>query len=177
MQSLPAPPLPDTRPPLLRTSGEDTILPDEPLTRAQVSCWYSHYQVLLKIARGEDEVAIVLEDDVDMENPLVHPVDLMLISPCPEKVTACPMRTKIHQYEDIHTFILPNTSFAHTHTPSLVREQGDCVEPAVVIQTKDTVSDIVSGTGGAQTEWLADSALQRVAYYEKLRQQRELSEH
>lgn len=37
------------------------------ISRAQVSCWYSHYQVLLKIAQGPDEVAIVLEDDVDME--------------------------------------------------------------------------------------------------------------
>jgi hypothetical protein len=67
LKPLPDPPSPDTRPPLLRTAGEDTLLPSEVITRAQVSCWYSHYQVLLKIARGEDQVAIVLEDDVDME--------------------------------------------------------------------------------------------------------------
>lgn len=43
------------------------------------------------------------------------------------------------------------------------------IEPAVVIQTKDTVSDIVDGTGGAQDEWLADSTMERVALYEKLK--------
>jgi hypothetical protein len=46
------------------------------------------------------------------------------------------------------------------------------VEPAVVIQTKDTVSDIVDGTGGKQDEWLVDSALERVAHYEKLHRER-----
>ncbi|KAG8691403.1 hypothetical protein FRC09_011634, partial [Ceratobasidium sp. 395] len=48
-------------------------------------------------------------------------------------------------------------------------EKASCVEPPVVIQTKDTLSDIVSGTGGEQDEWLADSAMERVAYYEKLK--------
>ena len=43
------------------------------------------------------------------------------------------------------------------------------IEPAVVIQTKGTVSDIVDGTGGAQDEWLTDSAMERVAFYEKLK--------
>jgi hypothetical protein len=43
------------------------------------------------------------------------------------------------------------------------------IEPAVVIQTKDTISDIVSGTGGSQDEWLVDSAMERLAYYEKLK--------
>ena len=43
------------------------------------------------------------------------------------------------------------------------------IEPAVVIQTKDTVSDIVDGMGGMQDEWLADSAMERVAFYEKLK--------
>lgn len=67
LKELDAPPSPDGRAPLLRIAGEDMLLPGEVITRAQVSCWYSHYQVLLKIARGQDQVAIVLEDDVDME--------------------------------------------------------------------------------------------------------------
>jgi hypothetical protein len=67
LRPLPRPASPDTRPTLLRTTGEDQLLPGEPITRAQVSCWYSHYQVLLKIARGPDEVAIIFEDDIDME--------------------------------------------------------------------------------------------------------------
>ncbi|KAJ7287136.1 hypothetical protein C8J57DRAFT_1652959, partial [Mycena rebaudengoi] len=33
----------------------------------QVACWKSHYDVLRKIAEGPDDVAIVLEDDIDME--------------------------------------------------------------------------------------------------------------
>lgn len=81
LKPLPRPPSPDTRPPVLRTAGEDLLLPGEPITRAQVSCWYSHYQVLLKIARGPDEVAIVLEDDVDMEVRLYQPV------PCAQVLT------------------------------------------------------------------------------------------
>ena len=67
LKPLPPPPEPDTRPPVLRTAGEEMLMPGEIITRAQVSCWYSHYQVLLDVARGDSEVAIVLEDDVDME--------------------------------------------------------------------------------------------------------------
>lgn len=67
LKPLPPPPSPDTRPPVLRTAGEDILIPGEVITRAQVSCWYSHYQVLLDVARGDSEVAIVLEDDIDME--------------------------------------------------------------------------------------------------------------
>lgn len=65
---LPPPPSPDHRPPNLDNKEEDgktfgrlTILP------AQVACWHSHYEVLRKIAEGDDEVAIIFEDDIDME--------------------------------------------------------------------------------------------------------------
>ncbi|CAE6429323.1 unnamed protein product [Rhizoctonia solani] len=213
MQSLPAPPLPDTRPPLLRTAGEDTILPGEPITRAQVSCWYSHYQVLLKVARGEDEVAIVLEDDVDMEWDLEKRLrgmwpflpknwDIVMLGHCmSDENENPPVRGHPHLHPSKHVLCTHAYAISRSGARRLVRYLRTplfafsrpidhavqhfnhhkilniySVEPAVVIQTKDTVSDIVDGTGGAQTEWLADSALQRVAYYEKLRRQQKLSE-
>ncbi|KAF8587145.1 hypothetical protein K439DRAFT_1630994 [Ramaria rubella] len=65
---LPPIPTPDTRPPTLDAYGEiGDNFGTQALRPAQISCWHSHYQVLRRIAEGEDEVAIVLEDDVDME--------------------------------------------------------------------------------------------------------------
>ena len=64
---LPAP-TPDTRPPTLDTYGEaGNHFGRTPLRPAQISCWHSHYRVLRRIAEGDDEVAIVFEDDIDME--------------------------------------------------------------------------------------------------------------
>lgn len=65
---LPPPPSPDTRPPTLDTYGEaGNYFGDAPLRPAQISCWHSHYRALRRIAEGDDEVAIVFEDDIDME--------------------------------------------------------------------------------------------------------------
>lgn len=41
------------------------------------------------------------------------------------------------------------------------------VLPAIVLQTKDNPSDIDGGTGGLKTEWLVDSAMERVQLLEK----------
>ncbi|KDN39557.1 hypothetical protein RSAG8_08713, partial [Rhizoctonia solani AG-8 WAC10335] len=210
MKSLPASPVPDTRPPVLRTAGEDILLPNEPITRAQVSCWYSHYQVLLKIARGEDQVAIVLEDDIDMEWDLEKRLrgmwpylpkdwDIVMLGHCmSDENENPPVRGHPHLHPSKHVLCTHAYAISRSGARRLVRYLRTplfafsrpidhaiqhfnhhkilniySVEPAVVIQTKDTVSDIVDGTGGAQTEWLADSALQRVAYYEKLHRQRQ----
>ncbi|KAI0252699.1 hypothetical protein BJV78DRAFT_1308598 [Lactifluus subvellereus] len=61
-------------PPLACTSGNDIFAPFSPnlplyrhLTAAKVACWYSHLQTIRDIANGEDEAALVLEDDVDIE--------------------------------------------------------------------------------------------------------------
>lgn len=65
---LPPPPSPDNRPPTLEIFGEaGTQFGQGSIRPAQVSCWYSHYGVLRRIAEGDDEVAIVFEDDIDME--------------------------------------------------------------------------------------------------------------
>ncbi|KAF8572856.1 hypothetical protein K439DRAFT_1377280 [Ramaria rubella] len=65
---LPPIPTPDTRPLTLDAYGENgDNFGTQALRPAQISCWHSHYQVLRRIAEGEEEVAIVLEDDVDME--------------------------------------------------------------------------------------------------------------
>ncbi|KAG9097532.1 hypothetical protein FRC06_007459 [Ceratobasidium sp. 370] len=40
--------------------------------------------------------------------------------------------------------------------------------PTVVLQTKDNPSDVEGGTGGLKTEWLVDSAMERVDMLEKL---------
>ena len=65
---LPPPPTPDTRPPTLDTYGEaGDHFGNAVLRPAQISCWHSHYRVLRRVAEGEDEVAIIFEDDIDME--------------------------------------------------------------------------------------------------------------
>lgn len=33
----------------------------------EIACWQSHFDVLRKIADGDDDVAIIFEDDIDME--------------------------------------------------------------------------------------------------------------
>jgi GR25 family glycosyltransferase involved in LPS biosynthesis len=64
------------REPLTLAQNESTIPPYHPslppsklLTRSVVACWYSHLRVMRLAARveREDEVAVVLEDDVDVE--------------------------------------------------------------------------------------------------------------
>ena len=37
------------------------------MKRNEIACWHSHYEVLRAIADGDDDVAIILEDDIDME--------------------------------------------------------------------------------------------------------------
>ena len=37
------------------------------LTKERVACWHSHWQAIRTIADGPDAVALILEDDVDME--------------------------------------------------------------------------------------------------------------
>ncbi|KAF8520975.1 hypothetical protein JB92DRAFT_2708583 [Gautieria morchelliformis] len=65
---LPPVPTPDTRPPTLDSYGEvGDHFGKAPLRPAQISCWHSHYRVLRRIAEGDDDVAIVFEDDIDME--------------------------------------------------------------------------------------------------------------
>ena len=41
--------------------------PWQVLTRERVACWHSHWRVIRTVADGQDEVALILEDDVDME--------------------------------------------------------------------------------------------------------------
>ncbi len=40
------------------------------LSRGMIACWHSHVQVLRRISEGNDNVAVVLEDDVDVEYDL-----------------------------------------------------------------------------------------------------------
>jgi GR25 family glycosyltransferase involved in LPS biosynthesis len=34
---------------------------------SEIACWHSHFEVLRKIADGDDDVALIFEDDIDME--------------------------------------------------------------------------------------------------------------
>jgi len=63
---LPAPPVPDHRPHDSVVWG-DSPNPEWPLKPVEIACWHSHFEVLRKIADGDDDVAIILEDDIDME--------------------------------------------------------------------------------------------------------------
>ncbi|KAJ7266796.1 hypothetical protein C8J57DRAFT_1618197 [Mycena rebaudengoi] len=67
-------PVPDDRLPMFTNHGADGMNfygPDPkdmyPIRPQQAACWKSHYDVLRKIAEGADDLAIVLEDDIDME--------------------------------------------------------------------------------------------------------------
>lgn len=37
------------------------------LTKERLACWHSHWRVVRSIADGQDDAALILEDDVDME--------------------------------------------------------------------------------------------------------------
>ena len=63
-----------SREPLTCAHGDSTLEPYSPqtpsyrlLTKGRLACWHSHWRVIRSIANGQDGVAIVLEDDVDME--------------------------------------------------------------------------------------------------------------
>jgi len=36
-------------------------------TAASAACWHSHFTLLRRIADGDDDVALIFEDDIDME--------------------------------------------------------------------------------------------------------------
>jgi len=64
---LPPPPEPDNRQSEYVLQDDNRPNPDWPLKPVEIACWHSHFEVLRRIADGDDEVAIVFEDDVDME--------------------------------------------------------------------------------------------------------------
>ncbi|KAJ7188764.1 hypothetical protein C8R46DRAFT_1205896 [Mycena filopes] len=66
LPELAPPPDPDRRPPLHAIHGAAGFLPDR-IDAKLVADWKTHYDVLRKIAEGEDDVAIVFEDDIDVE--------------------------------------------------------------------------------------------------------------
>ena len=60
--------------PLTCAYGDFTLEPYSPqtpsyrlLTKGRLACWHSHWRVIRSIADGQDGVALILEDDVDME--------------------------------------------------------------------------------------------------------------
>jgi hypothetical protein len=67
-------PDPSSDEPLTCAYGDSTLEPYSPqtppyqlLTKERFACWHSHWGVIRLIADGQDDVALVLEDDVDME--------------------------------------------------------------------------------------------------------------
>ncbi|KAJ7287125.1 hypothetical protein C8J57DRAFT_1495598 [Mycena rebaudengoi] len=66
---LPPVPSPDDRPAISGTTGESgrDFDAEDVIRPQQVACWKSHYDVLRKVAEGDDGIAIILEDDVDPE--------------------------------------------------------------------------------------------------------------
>jgi len=47
--------------------GPDYVRNNDTHWMAEIACWYSHSQLLRRIAEGDDDVAFIFEDDVDME--------------------------------------------------------------------------------------------------------------
>lgn len=186
-------------------NGEDFVYAELPVLRAQISCWYSHYEVLSKIARGDDEVAIVFEDDIDMEwdlearlrrlwEYLPEDWDIVMLGHCMSKEWEKPA---VHGTPYLH----PSTHVLCTHAYAVSREGARravrylrsslfafsrpidgainhlnfhklltlySVEPPVVVQTRTTLSDIFDGFGSAKDQWLDDSAVDRLAMYDRL---------
>jgi len=64
---LPAPPVPDNRPHESVVMYDNNTVEEWPLKRNEIACWHSHFEVLRRIADGDEDVAIILEDDIDME--------------------------------------------------------------------------------------------------------------
>ncbi|KDQ17567.1 hypothetical protein BOTBODRAFT_29737 [Botryobasidium botryosum FD-172 SS1] len=119
---------PDTRPPILcaqsagpkgphnndssptphvntNTADQESLPHWRILSRAMIACWHSHLSVLRQVAEGQDHVAIVLEDDVDMEwdlesrlkgmwGALPHDWDLVMLGHCWSKESTFPALTK-----------------------------------------------------------------------------------
>jgi len=63
---LPPPPVPDTRPPVTYVHDKSTVTPYL-FPASSAACWHSHFTLLRKIADGDDDVALIFEDDIDME--------------------------------------------------------------------------------------------------------------
>jgi len=47
--------------------GPDYVRENDTHWLSEIACWHSHFQLLRKIADGDDDVVLVFEDDVDME--------------------------------------------------------------------------------------------------------------
>ena len=67
-------PDPPSRGPLMCAYGDSTLDPFSPqtpfyrlLTKERLACWHSHWRVIRSLADGQDSVALILEDDVDVE--------------------------------------------------------------------------------------------------------------
>ncbi|KIJ32485.1 hypothetical protein M422DRAFT_213760 [Sphaerobolus stellatus SS14] len=120
LSPLPPAPTPDKRPPVLDTFGEKgNHFGRSPLRPAQIACWVSHYKLLRKIAEGPDDVAIILEDDVDIEwdlesrlrkvwSVLPNDWDMVLLGYCGDKEWTNP---PIHGAPTLH----PSFSTLCTH--------------------------------------------------------------
>lgn len=135
---LPPPPFPDTRPPIVAVFGENgDYFSEDHISLPQIACWHSHYRVLRNIADGDDEVAIVFEDDIDLEwdtekqlramwNVLPPQWDIVMIGelftcvqdrPVANRFhqgTVGPKNGRIHLCAAIRRSARPTTRYAHT---------------------------------------------------------------
>jgi hypothetical protein len=113
---LPPPPIPDTRPPVTYVHDRSTATPYL-FTAASAACWHSHFTLLRRIADGDDDVALIFEDDIDMEWDLEkrlrylwkflpdHAWDQVMIGHCQSNEVANPP--------------LPGNSYLHRSTHAL----------------------------------------------------------
>lgn len=124
----------------------------------ELACWHSHFEVLRKIADGDDDVALIFEDDIDMEWDLERRLrylwrflpnkwDLVFIGMLHLFVPATSVHTvmiiqaivwaanpKGSPSRVLRTYIHPLTPGAHMHTPCRRRVPhvsfGSCDHPS-----------------------------------------------
>ncbi|KAF7971859.1 hypothetical protein HWV62_19804 [Athelia sp. TMB] len=197
-------PVPDTRPVEHVAQGNNEPNPDWPLKLVEISCWHSHFEVLRKIADGDDDVALIFEDDIDMEFDLdrrlrsVWPFlpadgwDMVMLGHCQSNEASQPaVKGTSYLYPSTMTMcthgyavskkgaaalvrMLRTPLFAYSrpidHAYTHLKWNGMLNQfsmyPAVVVQSKTTMSDIGDGTGPDEDFFLMDSALARVHAWE-----------
>ncbi|KAF8550963.1 hypothetical protein OG21DRAFT_1478333 [Imleria badia] len=174
------------------------------LTPGQVACWHSHTSAIRTFAGKDDtqpeDVAVFLEDDVDMEKDIAHRLsdlwnflpagwDIVLLGHCWSNEAFYPsLSTHTHFETHLHPAYSPKCTHAYALSLSGARRllqhlryppfaysraldrafswlietgrlRAYSVVPSVVVQRKDSPSDILPGSGSKRAEWLVNGVL------------------
>ncbi|KZT38747.1 hypothetical protein SISSUDRAFT_1033120 [Sistotremastrum suecicum HHB10207 ss-3] len=194
-------PLPSTKDKkmIMTTIGFNDAYKNVALTNAMIGCWDSHARLWRKIVENGDKVAIIFEDDIDMEFDIEKRIlrmwpalpkdwDVVMLGHCwsaeyenqplPGSIALRPMYHTLctHAYAVSSTGV--RRLIRHARSPDLAysrpvdhvikdltlqrRLKTFSVYPQIVIQTKESISDVVGDRGIGWKEALLDSTLERI---------------